>query len=101
MDFTHAARTHLPATLQFLDGRSPKSWQIGGPENLVGEPRVFLRFKIRSLWRPRKERLPASRDLEDVIAVVDGRAELAGEIRAARNDVRLYLAQEIAKFCLS
>lgn len=40
-----------------------------------------------------------SRDLEDVIAVADGRAELVGEIRAARNDVRSYIAMEIAKLC--
>jgi hypothetical protein len=41
----------------------------------------------------------ASRDLEDVIAVVDGRAELVGEIRAAQNDVRSYLGREITKLC--
>jgi len=40
-----------------------------------------------------------SRDLEDVIAVVDGRTELVGEIQAARNDVRSYLAEEIRKLC--
>lgn len=40
-----------------------------------------------------------SRDLEDVIAVVDGRPELAQEIQAAREDVRSYLAQEIKKLC--
>jgi hypothetical protein len=39
----------------------------------------------------------ASRDLEDLIAVVDGRAELAGEIRGAAGDVRSYLAKEIKK----
>jgi hypothetical protein len=38
-----------------------------------------------------------SRDLEDLIAVADGRAELAGEIRAADGDVRSYLAKEIKK----
>ena len=39
----------------------------------------------------------ASRDLEDLMAVVDGRAELVGEIRAAESDVRSYLAIEIRK----
>ena len=37
----------------------------------------------------------ASRDLEDLIAVVDGRSELLGEIQAASGDVRSYLAKEI------
>jgi hypothetical protein len=32
-----------------------------------------------------------------VIAVVDGRQELVGEIQAAQSDVRSYLGKEIAK----
>ncbi|MGB9068410.1 MAG: hypothetical protein WCC21_07560 [Candidatus Acidiferrales bacterium] len=39
----------------------------------------------------------ASRDLEDLMAVVDGRAELVEEIRAAESDVRSYLARQIKK----
>jgi hypothetical protein len=39
----------------------------------------------------------ASRDLEDFIAVVDGRAELVKEIQGGSDDVRIYLASEIAK----
>jgi hypothetical protein len=38
-----------------------------------------------------------SRDLEDLIAVVDGRQELVREIQAAQSDVRSYLGEEIAK----
>jgi hypothetical protein len=33
--------------------------------------------------------------LEDVIAVVDGRQELLGELRAAESDVRSYIAHEL------
>jgi hypothetical protein len=40
-----------------------------------------------------------SRDLEDVTAIVDGRPELAREIRAASNDVRSYIAEEIGRLC--
>jgi len=32
-----------------------------------------------------------------LIAVMDGRAELVGEIKAAQSDVRSYLAKEITK----
>ena len=39
----------------------------------------------------------SSHDLEDLIAVVDGRAELVKEIHAAPDDVRNYIASEIAK----
>lgn len=37
----------------------------------------------------------ASRDLEDVIAVVDGRAELVDEVAAAPSEVRAYLAGRV------
>jgi len=38
-----------------------------------------------------------SKDLEDLIAVIDGRTELVGEIRVAASDVRSYLAKEIKR----
>jgi hypothetical protein len=40
----------------------------------------------------------ASHDLEDLIAVIDGRAELLGEIQAAEDTVRAYLGSEIKRF---
>lgn len=39
----------------------------------------------------------ASHDLEDVIAVVDGRVKLVQEIRVASNDVRSYLGKEMTR----
>jgi hypothetical protein len=39
--------------------------------------------------------ISASKDLEDLIAVIDGRSELVEEVRAADGDVRGYLAKEI------
>jgi hypothetical protein len=39
----------------------------------------------------------SSHDLEDLIAVVDGRAELVEEIQAGPEDVRTYIASEIKK----
>ena len=38
-----------------------------------------------------------SHDLEDFIAVVDGRVELVGELAAAKSDVRRYVAREVRK----
>jgi hypothetical protein len=35
----------------------------------------------------------SSRDLEDFIAVIDGRLELMGELRSAPEDVRAYIAR--------
>jgi hypothetical protein len=57
----------------------------------------FCASKIEAFAGRGKNDFPASRDLEDLIAVVDGRAELGEEIKAAANDVRSYLAKEIKK----
>lgn len=57
----------------------------------------FCASKIEAFAGGGKNDFPASRDLEDLIAVVDGRAELVGEIEDAANDVRSYLAKEIKK----
>jgi hypothetical protein len=59
----------------------------------------FCASKLEAFRDRGKNDYLGSRDLEDVIAVVDGRAELIQEIQAAQNDVRSYLAQEIAKLC--
>src|SRR5580704_399290 len=59
----------------------------------------FCASKLAAFGDRGKNDYWGSRDLEDVIAVVDGRAELVGEIRAAQNNVRYYLAEEIAKLC--
>ena len=43
----------------------------------------------------------ASRDLEDLIAVVNGRPSLAEEIQAARPDLRTYLTEEFGEMLAS
>ena len=60
-------------------------------------PVYFCASKLEAFASRGKNDFHASRDLEDLIAVVDGRAELVGEIHAAANDVRSYLAMEIKK----
>lgn len=57
----------------------------------------FCASKLEAFGDRGKNDHLGSRDLEDFIAVVDGRAELAGEIQAAQSDVRSYLSKEIAK----
>jgi hypothetical protein len=58
-------------------------------------PVYFCASKLEAFAGRGKNDFHASRDLEDLIAVVDGRAELVGEIRAAASDVRSYLAKGI------
>jgi len=65
---------------------------------LVVNPVYFCASKLEAFGDRGKNDYAGSRDLEDFIAVMDGRSELVGEIRAARSDVRSYLAKEVAKF---
>jgi hypothetical protein len=65
---------------------------------LNGERRVFFASKLEASDDRGKNDYLGSRDLEDVVAVVDGRQERVAEIKAAQGDVRSYLGKEIAKF---
>jgi hypothetical protein len=76
--------------------RKNVNWKKGLKIRLVA-PVYFCASKLEAFAGRGKNDFHASRDLEDLIAVVDGRAELVGEIQAAASDVRSYLAKEIKK----
>jgi hypothetical protein len=57
----------------------------------------FCATKLEAFAGRGKGDYQSSHDLEDLIAVVDGRAELVKEIHAGSGDVRIYIASEIAK----
>jgi hypothetical protein len=60
-------------------------------------PVYFCASKLEAFAGRGENDYQASHDLEDLIAVVDGRAELPGEIRESKNDVRSYLSAEIQR----
>jgi hypothetical protein len=68
-----------------------------GLEIRLVTPVYFCASKLEAFAGRGRNDFPGSRDLEDMIAVVDGRTELVAEIQAAVNDVRSYLAKEIKK----
>ena len=72
------------------------NWKKGLKIRLVA-PVYFCASKLAAFAGRGANDFHASRDLEDLIAVVDGRAELVGEIQTAAGDVRSYLAKEIKK----
>lgn len=79
-----------------MDHAEERELENGMKIRLVA-PVYFCASKLEAFERRGNGDFAGSRDLEDVIAVVDGRAELVGEIRAARSDVRSYLAKEFRK----
>ena len=54
----------------------------------------FLSTKLEALHGRGKTDFRGSHDLEDIVTVIDGRPELAGEVRAAPTDLREYLSRE-------
>ena len=56
----------------------------------------FCATKLEAFAGRGKPDYQSSHDLEDLIAVVNGRAELVKEIHAGPDDVRTYIASEIA-----
>ncbi len=68
-----------------------------GLKILMVSPVYFCASKFEAFGDRGKNDYLGSRDLEDLIAVVDGRAELVGEIQTAKGDVRSYLAKETAR----
>lgn len=64
---------------------------------LLISPVYFCASKLEVFRDRGKDDYQSSRDLEDMISVIDGREELVGEINAAKGDVRSYLGKQIAQ----
>ena len=67
----------------------------GGVEIRVVAPPLFLATKLEAFYGRGKGDLMASHDLEDIIAVLDGRSTIAEEVIGAE-DVQQYLREEFS-----
>jgi predicted nucleotidyltransferase len=56
---------------------------------------LFLATKL-SAWRDRGKGDYYAEDLEDILAIIDGRAELTKEVQQSSTDVQHYLAEQFA-----
>lgn len=64
---------------------------IAGLEARLITAVLFVATKLEAFQGRGKMDYRASHDLEDIVAVVDGRAELPGEVATAPADVRTYI----------
>jgi hypothetical protein len=64
----------------------------------VIKPEYFVATKIEAFHGRGMDDYFGSHDLEDLVAVVDGRAELFDEIGGAPQDVRTYVARAVREF---
>ena len=72
-----------------------QSLNIAGHDVRVVTPALFIATKLEAFHGRGGDDVWASHDLEDIIAVVDGRPEIANDIAAADAEVRGYIAAEI------
>jgi predicted nucleotidyltransferase len=72
-----------------------QTFQIAGHDVRVVTPALFIATKLEAFHGRGGDDLVASHDLEDIISVVDGRAEIVDDVAAAVDDVRAYIGAEI------
>lgn len=61
----------------------------------------FVATKLEAFYGRGTDDHMASHDLEDVVTLVDGRAELQAEVAASDTDIRTYLAKHFARLLAS
>jgi hypothetical protein len=76
---------------------SAQQREISGLRARVITATYFLATKLAAFRGRGQDDYSGSHDLEDVIAVIDGRPEIEDEVRKASRDVRRYIASEIAR----
>ncbi|NVN89940.1 MAG: hypothetical protein HXX11_04985 [Desulfuromonadales bacterium] len=69
----------------------------GMPVRVVTGP-FFLATKIEAFYSRGKGDFMASHDMEDIVTLLDGRPELADEVRAAAEEVKVFLSRTFRDF---
>jgi hypothetical protein len=72
-----------------------QTFDIAGHNVRVVTPALFIATKLVAFHGRGGDDVSASHDLEDIVAVVDGRPEIVGDVAAASADVRAYIASEV------
>jgi hypothetical protein len=76
---------------------SAQNVEIAGLSIQLITPVYFLATKLEAFRGRGNDDYSGSHDLEDLIAVVDGRPEIVQEVRNAPIDVRRYIASEVGR----
>ncbi len=70
---------------------------LGNLQLRVVTPPYFLATKLEALKGRGKQDYLASRDLEDIVAVIDGRPTILQEVNASNKEVRAFLRAEVGR----
>ena len=72
-----------------------QTFDIAGHRVRLVTPALFIATKLEAFHGRGEDDVFASHDLEDIIAVIDGRPEIVNDVAAAADDVRAYIGAEI------
>jgi hypothetical protein len=90
-----------PAVLGFSNRWYPaaietaQTWQIAGHDVRIVTPALFVATKLEAFRGRGGDDVFASHDVEDIVAVVDGRREIVDDVAVADEQVREYIAGEV------
>jgi hypothetical protein len=70
-------------------------WRIAGHDVRIVTPALFIATKLEAFRGRGRGDIFASHDLEDIVAVVDGRPEIVAEVCGADSAVRVYIASDV------
>ncbi len=68
---------------------------IAGPPARIITPIYYLATKLEAFRSRGRSDYSGSHDLEDVVAVVDGRMEIVNDVRGDEREIRTYVTTEI------
>ena len=74
---------------------SAQEVEVGAVSIKLVTPVYFLATKLEAFLGRGNNDFGGSRDLEDLVAVVDGRSTVVADVQAASSDVRLYIGSEV------
>ena len=69
--------------------------QVAGHDVRIVTPPLFIATKLEAFHGRGADDVFASHDLEDIVAVVDGRPEIVAEVAAADPDVHAYITAKV------
>jgi hypothetical protein len=75
--------------------KAARTMEVAGWPIQVITPAYFLATKFEAFHDRGKDDVVGSHDLEDIVTVIDGRPEIVDDVRAAPDDVRIYVASEL------
>jgi hypothetical protein len=75
--------------------KAARSMEVAGLQVQVITPPYFVATKFEAFHDRGEDDVVGSHDLEDIVTVIDGRAEIVDDIRGAQFDVRTFIASEI------